>query len=169
MGVVFTKTEKGRTEITERTGGLHTLMRRILIIVDGKRTVDELREFVAADDLTHTLGELEEAGYIEAVGIRKGDGVQAPVEGELPSITAFRDLPAAPNPADLEKARHFMINTLRTFCGQYTHMTLMSAINLAADHGELRALFPDWYRHVVESWQGRRRAEELRTQLLEVI
>ncbi|MCB1907621.1 MAG: hypothetical protein KDH15_09650 [Rhodocyclaceae bacterium] len=169
MGVVFAKTDKGRNEITDRAGGLHPRMRRILIMVDGKRTVDELRDFAAADDLTHSLGELEEKGYIEAVKVRDKQGGETPVEGDLPSITAFRDLGATPDPAELEKARHFMINTLRTFCGQYTYMTLMSAINSAAGHAELRGLYPDWYRHVIESRQGRRRAEELRARLLEVI
>ena len=169
MGVVFTKTDKGRTEITERTEGLHPRMRRILIMVDGKRTVDELREFVAADDLTHSLGELEEAGFIEALSVRDKSGGDTPVDGDLQSITAFRELGATPDAEALEKARHFMINTLRTYCGQYTYVTLMSTINSAADHGELRVLFPDWYRHIVESRQGRRRAEELRARLLEVI
>ena len=46
---------------------------------------------------------------------------------------------------------------------------MMSAINSAAGHAELRGLYPDWYRHVIESRQGRRRAEELRARLLEVI
>ncbi len=169
MGVVFAKTDKGRTEITDRSGGLHPRTRRVLIMIDGKRTVAELRDLVAADDLTHTLGELEEAGYIEATAVRQDSGKELPVEGQLPSITAFRELGPAPDPADTEKARHFMINTLRTFCGQYTHVTLMSTINSAKNHDELRLLYPDWYRHIVDTRQGRRRAEELREQLLKVI
>lgn len=169
MGVVFGKTEKGRSEITERSGGLHPRKRRILIMIDGKKSVDDLRELVAADDLTHTLGELEEDGYIEVLTVRDASGSERAVEGALPSITAFRELAGSSDPEELEKARHFMLNTLRTFCGQYTHMTLMSAVNAAKTHGEMRLLFDDWYRLIVDTRQGRRRAEELRSQLLKVI
>lgn len=169
MSVVFQKTEKGRNEITERSGGLHPRSRRLLIMVDGKKSVDDIRELVAADDLTHSLGELEELGFIEVLSVREDDGSERPVEGALPSITAFRPLPEVTDKDELDKARHFMINTLRTFCGQYTHMTLMSNINTATTHVELRLFFDDWFRHIVENRQGKRRAEELRGQLLKVI
>lgn len=169
MGVVFEKTEKGQKEIAERGGGLHPRVRRVLILVDGKRSVEQLREFALADDLSHTLGLLEEEGYIEVKGVERSTGALEPVEGSLPSITAFRELPDPPDPKQTEMARHFMINTLRTFCGQYTHVTLMSTINSAKNHDELRLLFPDWYRHIVETRQGRRRAEELREELLKVV
>ena len=67
MGVVFAKTPKGHEEITSKAGGLTPRVRRALIFVDGKRTVDELRGMLQSDDLQHTLGMLEEEGYI-AVG-----------------------------------------------------------------------------------------------------
>ena len=39
----------------------------MLIFADGKRTVDEMREMLRSDDLQHTLGILEEEGYIELI------------------------------------------------------------------------------------------------------
>ena len=169
MGVIFAKTENGLREIRERSGGLHPRMRRVLILVDGKRTVDQLRELAIADDLSHTLSSLEEGGYIEVLGVSDPSGEVRNAADKLPSITAFRELPDPPNPKEADMARHFMINTLTTFCGQYTHVTLMSAINSANGHAELREFYPDWYRHIVETRQGRRRAEELREKLLKVI
>ena len=44
MGAIFAKTRKGQQEIETRSGGLHPRVRRTLIVVDGKRSVDELRE-----------------------------------------------------------------------------------------------------------------------------
>lgn len=169
MGVVFAKTDKGLLEITERTAGLHPRVRRVLILIDGKRTVDEIRELAIADDLTHTLAVLEEECFIEVASVRKDSGETVEVDGPLPSITAFRELPDPVDPKETEMARHFMMNTLRTFCGQYSHVTLQSTIFSAKGHEELRLLFPDWYRHIVDTRQGRRRAEELRGQLLKVI
>ena len=62
MGVVFAKTPKGHEEITAKAGGLTPRVRRVLIFVDGKRAVDELRGLLQSDDLQHTLGMLEEEG-----------------------------------------------------------------------------------------------------------
>ena len=160
MGVVFTKTPKGLAEMTNRSGELSPRMRRVLILVDGRRTIEDLRDLVAADDLTHTLGALEELALIELKGIRDADGdEQAAPDGPLPSITAFRELPPTPDPHDLEKARHFMINTLKSFCSLYGPISLMSQINSATTHEELRAHFPGWYHMIVDSRSGRRRAE----------
>lgn len=75
MGVVFAKTPKGQEELTTRTGGLTPRQRRVLIMVDGKRTVDELREMLQTDDLQHTLGLLEEDGFIEVTGLKDNKGV----------------------------------------------------------------------------------------------
>lgn len=168
-GVVFAKTARGHDEMAERRGGLSPRVRRVLILVDGKRSVAQLRELALADDLSHTLGRLEEQGYIEPVKVQDASGAGRPVTAPLPSITAFRALSDPPDPAQIEMARNFMLNSLRTFCGQYAHVTLMATINAARSHEELRLLYPDWYRHIVDTRQGRRRAEDLREQLLRVI
>jgi len=168
MGVVFAKTANGQDEIASRSGGLSPRVRRVLILVDGRKTVTELRELVAADDLTHTLGALEELGLIE---VRKADsagGGDAPAL-PLPSITAFRELPANRQPKELEMARNFMINTLMNFCSLYGPISLMSNINAASSHEELRELYPEWYRLIVDSRSGRRSAEDLRNDLLKVL
>jgi len=43
MGALFAKTAKGLNEITTKTGGLTPRVRRVLIFVDGNRTIIELR------------------------------------------------------------------------------------------------------------------------------
>lgn len=67
---VFRKTPKGVDEVQHRSGKLTPRQRRILIMVDGKRTVEELRELASTDDLSNVLGHLEEEGYIELVGLK---------------------------------------------------------------------------------------------------
>ena len=62
MTVIFAKTEKGHEKVDKRGGGLTPRVRRLLIFVDGKRSVEDLLALIAADDLTHTLGLLEEQG-----------------------------------------------------------------------------------------------------------
>lgn len=169
MSVVFGKTTRGHEAIVQRSGELTPRARRILILVDGKRTVDELRDLVAADDLTHTLGALEELGFIEVKAMVGANGATTQAPDVLPSITGFRELPGAPDPRELDMARHFMINTLRSFCGLYGPITLISAISSARSHDELRTHFGHWYRTIVDTREGRRRAEDLRKDLLKVL
>lgn len=169
MSVVFVKTAKGQDEITQRSGDLTPRARRVLILVDGRRTVDELRDLVSADDLTHTLGALEELGLIEVKAQVRADGKPASADAALPPVTTFRALAPNPDPKELEMARHFMINTLKTFCGLYGPVTLMSTIHSAKSHQELRDVYGNWYHTIVDTRMGRRRAEDLRKDLLKVL
>lgn len=170
MAVVFAKTPKGQEEIAHRGGELTPRVRRVLIFIDGKRTVDDLRAMVAADDLTHTLGALEEDGYIEVVATQNKAGINTatPAGQALPSITAFRDL-SATDEMSLAKARNFMNNTVNVFAGTVGTSSLIDHIQSAKSHEELRAIFDDWYYAIVSSRDGRREAEGLRGKLLDVI
>ena len=170
MGVVFAKTPKGHDEITTKAGGLSPRVRRVLIFVDGKRTVDDLRGMLQSDDLQHTLGMLEEAGYIELVSLTNANGKPvAPQAPQASSITAFGDLPASHDPVRLQKARNFMTNTLNAFVGTLGNTSLLERIEQAASHTDLRAMHDEWYHAIVMSRDGKREAEGLRSKLLEVI
>ena len=170
MAVVFTKTRKGQEEIDTRAGGLTPRVRRVLIMIDGHRSVDDLRNMLAADDLTHTLGMLEEDGYIEMLaGTDSKSGKPAPVQAQA-SITAFKSiLQQLDDPMNLAKARNFMTNTLNAFVGALGASSLMERIEAAPGHEELRAVYDEWYHAIVASRDGRREAESLRTKLLAVI
>ncbi len=169
MGVVFAKTPKGQDEITTKAGGLTPRVRRVLIFVDGKRTVDELRDMLRSDDLQHTLGTLEEEGYIELASVTNAAGKTMEPEAPLVSITAFGELPASNDPIRLQKARNFMANTLNAFCGALGNSSLLDRIEQAKGHVELRTMYSEWYHAIVMSREGKREAESLRTKLLDVI
>lgn len=166
MAVAFAKTPKGHDEISTKAGGLTPRQRRVLIMIDGKRTIDELRSMLQADDLQHTLGMLEEDGYIEIGGDTGKAGVPP---GPLPSITAFGELPATPDPVRMQQARNFMMNTLNAFVGALGTSSLLDRIENAQDHGALRQLYDEWYHAIVMSREGKREAESLRSKLLAVI
>lgn len=171
MGVIFAKTPRGQDELTSKTGGLTPRQRRVLIFVDGKRSVEELRGMLQSDDLQHTLGLLEEAGYIELAGILTEAANQPaqPAPDALPSITAFRELSPTPDPLQLQQARNFMANTLNAFVGALGTSSLLERIDKAKSHDELRGHFDEWFHALVMSREGKREAEALRTKLLQVI
>lgn len=161
MAVVFAKTPKGQEEIANKSGGLSPRVRRALIMIDGKRSVDELRSMLQSDDLQHTLGMLEEDGYIAVASSSKSE--------PLPSITAFSELPTTPDPVRLQQARNFMTNTLNAFVGALGTSALLTRIEAAQSHQDLRAEYDEWYHAIVMSREGKREAEALRSKLLAVI
>ncbi|WP_374490412.1 hypothetical protein [Zoogloea sp.] len=167
MEVVFAKTRKGIDEIEHRHAGLGPRVRRVLIFIDGKRTVEELRTVVQSDDLLHTLGMLEEDGFIEMASVVGPKGELLAPDQPLPSVTAFKD--HAPDPTRQQMARNFMLNTLKTFVGTVGTTSLQRRIETAMSQSELRTLFDEWFYVIVSSQDGRREAEQLRTKLLEVI
>ena len=75
-GSICRKTEQGRAEVAGRSRALSGLQRRVLIMVDGKKTVNDLGAFVRVGDLDGVLAHLLQEGLIEST-----DGVlplQAP-------------------------------------------------------------------------------------------
>lgn len=161
MAVVFAKTPKGQEEVTTKSAGLTPRVRRVLIMVDGKRSIDELRGMLLSDDLQHTLGMLEEDGFIELAG--------AHASISMPAISAFGELPGTPDPVRLQQARNFMTNTLNAFVGALGTSSLLDRIEKAESHNELRAHYDEWYHAIVMSREGKREAEALRNKLLAVI
>lgn len=85
MAVIFRKTDKGQTEIETRANRLAPRLRSALILVDGKRSSDELRSMII-QQADETLAALNEQGFIEAAAV-------------VPSMPAA---PAAANQAAVE-------------------------------------------------------------------
>jgi len=63
-GMKYVKTDKGRAEIAGRSGALNVLQRRVLIVIDGKKTVNDLESVVRAGELEAVLGFLLQQGLI---------------------------------------------------------------------------------------------------------
>lgn len=175
MNLAYAKTPKGQEEIETRSHGLHPRARRVLILIDGKRRVEELRGLCAVPDLDDTLGVLQQDGYIEPVSAAPAPVPQAAAASATASATAsaadpgFRPLPEAPATPELELARNFILNTLKTFTGPYAQLSLMDRAQAAQSHAEMRTLYDDWQRAVGDNPQGLMRLDDLAKRLLAVI
>ncbi len=64
MSMLYRKTEKGQAEVTTRANRLPPRLRAALIMVDGKRSADELSNIIPAEPET-TLQWLMDSGFIE--------------------------------------------------------------------------------------------------------
>lgn len=177
MGVVFAKTAKGQDEITSKSGGLSPRIRRVLIFIDGKRSVSDLHSVLPEEGLNAILDRLQDEGYIVPSG--SPGAAPAPLttkpsattskNGGAAENTLFTPLPEGGDPIRLQQARNFMLNTIRTFVGMVGTSSLLERIENARDHDALRALFADWEYAIATSGEGRRDAPNLRERLLKVL
>ena len=92
-GAIYSKTDRGRAEVGARSGLIDASQRRLLIMVDGIKTVNDLRAFVRAGELAGALEQLELHGLVESGGVD--------VLLELPAASGFI---ALGSPADLPRA-----------------------------------------------------------------
>ncbi len=63
--IVYSKTPRGIAEVSLRSAQLPMATRRVLIMIDGKRTVDDLSILGKASDIENAISSLENAGLIQ--------------------------------------------------------------------------------------------------------
>ena len=65
-GTIYFKTDKGRAEVAQRSGSISAGQRRLLIMVDGRKTVNDLGAFVRMGELEPALDQLRLLALIES-------------------------------------------------------------------------------------------------------
>lgn len=87
--LIYAKTPKGVAEVGARSAQLSMVTRRVLIMMDGKRTVDELAVYARAGEIDAVITQLESEGLAE----KAGAVVPATV---APRVTVAREAQEAP-------------------------------------------------------------------------
>ena len=64
-GTTFAKTDKGKVEMAERSGDLTAVQRRLLILIDGRKSENDLSAFARGGELDDALEQLLRLGLIE--------------------------------------------------------------------------------------------------------
>lgn len=64
--LIYAKTPKGAAEVAARSAQLSMTARRVLIMMDGKRTVDELAVLVRPGEIEAIVSQLENGGLAQA-------------------------------------------------------------------------------------------------------
>lgn len=191
MGAVFVKTAKGQAELNLRSGALTPRSRRVLILVDGKRSVADLDALIQSETLRTILGQLEEDGFIEYVEAGKpavaappavarppakapagpATGTAAKAEATLAAATPhpFGPLPDPADPRRLRQARQLMSEAIHNFVGTFGTKGLLQQIAGAQSHQDLRALYGDWLHLITLSLESPWEVSDLRDKLIRVI
>jgi hypothetical protein len=89
--LVYTKTAKGVAEVAARGGVLSLSARRILIMVDGKRSVADLAPLARPGEIDGLIATLEAQGFIQRMQ-----------DAEPPAAPSTRRVPDAPTVAGVE-------------------------------------------------------------------
>jgi len=96
MTIIYRKSPQGLAEIDTRTRRLSPRVRSALVMVDGRRSVDELHQLIAQAD--EALQELLAAGLIEPLTTSF-----SAIDIALPPLTAV-DISLATEPGPLDEA-----------------------------------------------------------------
>lgn len=176
---VFSKTAAGQHEIASRALGLSPLARRLLVLIDGRRTGQDLAPFVAGHDLAQFLDELLGHGCVEAtLPLASVSGPTAAVPATVnaqPLSAASTDwlavLPPAETrtPKDLDMARNFMTNTVNNIFGHHNRISLIESIYNSKTSSELRDVYHAWASALETNSIGHKRLPELREKLFVVL
>lgn len=175
---VYAKTDAGLQEIQSRSLGLPPLVRRILVLVDGKKSGGELAAFLAGNgNIEEVLTQLLAQGCVEAQARKPAAApAPAPAAHAAPSAqeAASADVPGLP-PAesrtakDNEMARNFMINSVNSIIGQNTRISLVNDIFNAQTTEQLRTVYHAWATSMSGHGMGAKRLPELREKLFKVL
>ena len=126
MSSIYKKTAKGQTEIETRVNRLVPRLRTSLILVDGKRTDDELRAMISAD-ADQVLATLLADGYIEVIST-------TPPPRSASAAPAASD---GPSPRKIEETRRAAVRFLNDHLGPSAE-TLALKIERSQNWAELK-------------------------------
>lgn len=157
---IFAKTTLGQQEIQTRSQGLSPLMRRMLVLIDGRRSTGELATFVPGEDVDFLLQQLMAQGCIDTTGGAEDEAHEAPSDKPPTEARSAKEN---------EMARNFMTNTVNTVFEKNTRLTLLEAIFSCRTTQDLRDVYPAWVQTMSSSRIGLMRLPELREKLFKVL
>ncbi len=170
---IYAKTAQGQQEIQSRSLGLTPLARRVLVLVDGKRSGKDLSTFVPGNEIAEQLTELLDRGCVEAVGVAQQapSPAAAPAKPPAPDESDLAALPPAESRSakELDMARNFMTNTVNNIFGHHNRISLIEAIHGCRSSSELRHVYVAWAQALETNNIGKKRLPELREKLFAVL
>jgi hypothetical protein len=135
--VAYIKTAKGRAELAGRSRALDAVQRRLLILVDGNKTVNDLAVFVRAGELDEALEHLLAEGLIESTDYIAP--LQAPVAPGFAATAEAEERRAASSRREFNSVRQqasdFVLERLGPAGGP-----ICEAINRCHNPDELRKM-----------------------------
>lgn len=164
---VFAKTPKGQEEIQSKTLGLSPLLRRLLILVDSKRSGAELATMVMGHDLRTLMSELASKECVTLVSKSGGSATGSQDNHD----TFLSKLPPVDsrNAKHLDMAKNFMTNTVNSVFEAYSQFTLLKQISACQSIPEVRLAYPSWAEAMRSNPAGVKKLTEFQEKLAQVL
>ncbi len=117
--IVYSKTPKGVAEVAARSAQLSMTTRRVLIMVDGKRTIDELAVLLRPGEIDAVITQLEGAGLIQRNSATHAIDVPTVTGRMLDSVSPSTQggVPDDQNPMTLDEAKRRAVRELNDRLG----------------------------------------------------
>ncbi len=145
VNATYSKTAKGSEEIAKRTVGLNPRVRQLLILIDGKRTANELAKMLPDAAIELWLDQLINDGFIQSSEFKE------PARPSNPNFAAYTTSHSPTDASVKLKARHVARMLLETLGNNADDFALR--IERCNNLEELRELVPQVLA-VVESVAG---------------
>ncbi len=123
--VIYSKTPRGIAEISLRSAQLPMTTRRVLIMIDGKRTVDDLSILAKPGEIESAIASLESAGLVQRASYQAA--IDVPTVNGRETDTGFSTALAGPstsgglderdNPITLEEVKRRAVRGLHDRLG----------------------------------------------------
>ncbi|MEM7209267.1 MAG: hypothetical protein AAF434_15700 [Pseudomonadota bacterium] len=186
---VFQKTASGQYEVNEKSAGLSMRERRVLILLNGQRTLGQVQQMSLVETIEAVIDKLLDLDLIEPlransrrtptsnVSLAEPATKTAPQRAVEPPIQTPRqanaptpvDVPVASSGPITAQAQTFMRNSLLRFANRVRVSKLVSSIDSAANSAELKPLIKPWYDAIAESPTGIYEVDDLKASLLEML
>lgn len=167
--IIFSKTAKGREEMSTRCHGLNPLQRRVLIFIDGNRDVSTVAGMIApalpAAQLDEILALLVEQSFIVQAAARGANGTPPPAVAVPDTMGPADASPVVPvagtdtgltdDATTIRQVKDFMTTTAQTYLGLLS-APVIQRIEQARSAAQLMAVAAQWNMALRDSQQGKR-------------
>ncbi len=148
--MVYEKTASGIDEITGNQRRLNPKQRQVLILIDGKRTLNEIAQSLPRLTVVEIIEELAAQGFIQDPNRPKT--IPHVIEAALstPEISAEQ----------MAATKNILISSTTEYLGLMGR-TMSEQISTASSYEQLKACISRWHMAIRETKGGRMMADEL--------
>jgi hypothetical protein len=161
--MIYQKSALGLHEIFSSDRSLTTRERQILVLIDGKRSSEELEGFFEKRQVREVLAKLEQLGFIEPV-----DGQSPPQHTSSYATNYIAESRTDLTQEQIDAIKQILINGADDYLG-IMGRGLKEKIQTASDFKKLRNFISLWHMAMRESKLGRESAGVLMHQINQII
>jgi hypothetical protein len=162
LKTIYRKTSAGDQEILTRQLGLSAKQRRVLILIDGEKSIAELNKLVLEVDLVPAIIKLTELVLIQSVENEQLKQIKnKPQIPQIHSADQTQILNKKPvlDSVRLNAIKALMIDSSETLLGVFGK-TLVEKIKVVSDESQLSNAISQWNISLRESKKGQQHADQ---------